>query len=426
MFEEMNADQLRAVFKACDRNAKGYLTYEDVKIAVEHLTEGDQEQILQILHIPPGGTLDLSSFTAQVGKFLNEPLSTNLPQSPHIKKNTKTSALLFSPFSPILNSSEYQHRKTTVKRKRSSAPRNDSSPDFSLQENDDYLPSVHDRVQLTDTARRSKKLRRSRIYDLDRSSYSSKSSPSPPSSPETRVNSRKIIEIAEKLGEVEESTVQTKHELSSIFHFLSNRSADLKEDRVTQQRIKLRELQEMEMDVLRMKMEGQQLELERLRTINLHLTNKVTSFEQEEGGRTALIAVQKEQIRGLEEKQAVARNEQSSLYNLLEESRQAKKVLESNLEAAEQWRTLHLQQIQEAKVFLAAEQKNLRNEKELIIQERDILRNTVEEVYRDKEELLIERMNLDMDLDKFRKPCLGLQFNDEYIHKLIFFRIFEN
>ena len=35
-------------------------------------------------------------------------------------------------------------------------------------------------------------------------------------------------------------------------------------------------------------------------------------------------------------------------------------------------------------------------------------------------------MNLDMDLDKFRKPCLGLQFNDEYIHKLIFFRIFEN
>ena len=33
-------------------------------------------------------------------------------------------------------------------------------------------------------------------------------------------------------------------------------------------------------DVLRMKMEGQQLELERLKTVNLHLTNKVTSFEQ--------------------------------------------------------------------------------------------------------------------------------------------------
>lgn len=401
MFEEMNTDQLRAVFKACDRNAKGYLTCEDVKIAVEHLAEGDQDQILQILHIPPGGTLDFTSFTARVGKFLNEPLSTNLMPSPHIKKNTKTSALLFSPFSPILNSSEYQHRKATVKRKCYPASRNDSSPDFSLQENDDYLPTESDRVQLSETARRPKKRRRSRIYDPDRSSYSSKSTPSPPSSPETRVNSR-IIEIAEKLGEVEESTVQTKHELSSIFHFLSNRSADLKEDRVTQQRTKLRELQEMEIEVLRMKMEGQQLELERLKTVNLHLTNKVTSFEQEKSSKTALINEQKEQIRGLEEKLILARNEQSSLCNLLEESRRAKKVLESNLEAAEQWRTLHLQQIQEAKAFLAAEQTNLRNEKELIIQERDILRNTVEEVYRDKEEQMIERMNLDMDLDKFR------------------------
>eukprot|EP00088_Acartia_fossae_P036565 TRINITY_DN37773_c0_g1_i1.p1 TRINITY_DN37773_c0_g1~~TRINITY_DN37773_c0_g1_i1.p1 ORF type:complete len:292 (-),score=54.10 TRINITY_DN37773_c0_g1_i1:195-1070(-) len=96
------------------------------------------------------------------------------------------------------------------------------------------------------------------------------------------------------------------------------------------------------------------------------------------------------------------RSENVDLNHQLVSARSRGKNLEDHLDFLEERRSVQQKELYDTKVTLDLERKAISKEKILIIQERDMLRRRVDEVYREKEELMVDRFNIDIEMDRLK------------------------
>jgi len=95
---------LKAVFEACDRDRKGYITSDDVSAVTQHMPQDEREMLLELLGTVHG-TLDYQTFWKRVNKILESGKSSEIPKNKQNVLDNSTEFTLSSPFKPPYNSS---------------------------------------------------------------------------------------------------------------------------------------------------------------------------------------------------------------------------------------------------------------------------------------------------------------------------------
>lgn len=214
----------------------------------------------------------------------------------------------------------------------------------------------------------------------------------------------KMEELTKKLEEVKDATAKSKMEISSLFDHFLNKSAERTEDEYIQQekRRKIDELVRMETDLLRLKLETQLQENEKLRTQNRDIWDRLQDIEKEKQETTERLTRQKSFSCGLEEKLHQIRLENRELTHQLESSRQDMKNLEEHLIYLEERRNKDLAEFEENKKLFEAEKSRMRKDKMRMIEERDRLSSRQAELNNEQEEIQAERRLIQMDSDRLR------------------------
>lgn len=318
-----------------------------------------------------------------------------------------------SPFDPILNSSEllsgsYSKLQTQIHLSGTTGSKSTPGTTFQGSGEESSVGFIKRSRESFRTRVRKRKVRR----EGNRSGSSSSSS----SFSTSRVN-MDIYELADKMEEVRESTVQAKQEISTLFQHLINkeRTSESQEENLFQveKRRKLEEMVSLETELIKLKMEGQVVELDKMKNENTNLSAKYYQLLKEKDESVEELRTLKENCSAVEQSLHRTRREKSELSCQIEDLKLEIRSLEKHMEHLEDKRKLQLEEIKDIKGYLNSERDSISEEKTILGQERDKYRRLLHELNSEKEELMAEKKNLNVELDKFRmeQEKFMLKFN---------------
>lgn len=158
----------------------------------------------------------------------------------------------------------------------------------------------------------------------------------------------------------------------------------------------------LETDLIKLKMESQCVDIEKLKNENSELSSRLSQAVQEKDELFDQLRREKENGLHQEDKISKIYGENRELNHKLENARHNLRSVEEHVEFLEERREVQLDQMKQIKGFLEAEKAIIQEEKILLIKEKDRYRSLAQDVNQEKEDLAAERRIVSLENEKIR------------------------